>query len=113
MEVLRSMHNYNVIGKNIKRVDAVEKVNGTACYSDDITFRNILHAKMLHSPHAHARILNIDISEAAKLPGVRSVITSKDIPFNSNVGEEKGWILAEEEVCYIGDPVAIVAGDSI
>lgn len=107
------MHNYNVIGKNIKRVDAVEKVNGTACYSDDITFRNMLHAKMLHSPHAHARILNIDISKAAKLPGVRSVITSKDIPFNSNVGEEKGWILAEEEVCYIGDPVAIVAADSI
>ncbi|WP_302794671.1 xanthine dehydrogenase family protein molybdopterin-binding subunit [Cloacibacillus evryensis] len=107
------MKDYHVIGKNIKRVDAVEKVNGTARYCDDISFRNMLHAKMLHSPYAHARIIKIDTSSAERFPGVHAVITAKDLPENSNLGEEKGWMLAEEEVCYIGDPVAVVAAESL
>lgn len=102
----------SVIGKSITRVDALEKANGTARYCDDIYFRNMVYGRMVHSPHAHARILSIDTSAAQALPGVRAVLTAQDLPENSNIGEERGWMLADREVCYIGDPVAVVAADS-
>lgn len=103
---------YHVVGKNIARVDAAAKVNGTAVYCDDVHLRNMVYGRLVHSPYAHARIVDIDIGAALALPGVRAVLLAKDIPENRNVGEEHGWILAEKEVCYIGDPVAIVAADS-
>ena len=106
------MNEYHAIGKSVKRVDAFEKVNGTAVYCDDVEFRGMLHAKMLHSPYSHAKISNIDTSPAESLAGVHAVITAKDLPVNSNLGEEKGWLLAETEVCYIGDPVAVVVAES-
>ena len=106
------MSQYHVVGKNVPRVDAREKVNGSAIYSDDLFMRNMVYGRLVHSPYAHAKILNIDISEALALHGVRAVLLAKDIPNNRDVGEEKGWILAEKEVCYIGDPVAIIAADT-
>ena len=106
------MSQYNVIGKNVPRVDAAAKVNGTAIYCDDVYFRNTVYGKLVHSPFAHAKILSIDISAALALPGVVTVLLAKDIPDNRTIGEEHGWLLAEQEVCYIGDPVALVAADS-
>lgn len=106
------MSQYNVIGKNVPRVDAAAKVNGTAIYCDDVYFRNTVYGKLVHSPFAHAKILSIDISAALALPGVATVLLAKDIPDNRTIGEEHGWLLAEKEVCYIGDPVALVAADS-
>ena len=106
------MSQHHVVGKNVPRVDAREKVNGSAIYSDDLFMRNMVYGRLVHSPYAHAKILNIDISQALALHGVRAVLLAKDIPNNRDVGEEKGWILAEKEVCYIGDPVAIVAADT-
>lgn len=103
---------YNVIGKTVPRVDAAAKVNGTAIYCDDVYFRNTVYGKLVHSPFAHAKILSIDISAALALPGVATVLLAKDIPDNRTIGEEHGWLLAEKEVCYIGDPVALVAADS-
>ena len=103
---------YNVIGKKVPRVDAAAKVNGTAIYCDDVYFRNTVYGKLVHSPFAHAKILSIDISAALALPGVATVLLAKDIPDNRTIGEEHGWLLAEKEVCYIGDPVALVAADS-
>ena len=105
------MSQYNVIGKNVPRVDAAAKVNGTAIYCDDVYFRNTVYGKLVHSPFAHAKILSIDISAALALPGVVTVLLAKDIPDNRTIGEEHGWLLAEKEVCYIGDPVALVAAD--
>ena len=106
------MSQYNVIGKNVPRVDAAAKVNGTAIYCDDVYFRNTVYGKLVHSPFAHAKILSIDISAALALQGVVTVLLAKDIPDNRTIGEEHGWLLAEKEVCYIGDPVALVAADS-
>lgn len=106
------MSQYNVIGKNVPRVDAAAKVNGTAIYCDDVYFRNTVYGKLVHSPFAHAKILSIDISAALALPGVVTVLLAKDIPDNRTIGEEHGWLLAEKEVCYIGDSVALVAADS-
>lgn len=101
-----------MIGKKVPRVDAAAKVNGTAIYCDDVYFRNTVYGKLVHSPFAHAKILSIDISAALALPGVATVLLAKDIPDNRTIGEEHGWLLAEKEVCYIGDPVALVAADS-
>ena len=76
------MSQYNVIGKNVPRVDAAAKVNGTAIYCDDVYFRNTVYGKLVHSPFAHAKILSIDISAALALPGVVTVLLAKDIQGN-------------------------------
>ena len=72
--------NYKVIGSNVNRIDAVAKVTGKAKYVDDIFERDMLVGKVLRSPYAHAKIINIDVSEARKLEGVEAVITYKDLP---------------------------------
>lgn len=69
-----------VIGSNVNRIDAVAKVTGKAKYVDDFFERDMLIGKVLRSPYAHAKITNIDVSEAIKLEGVEAVITYKDLP---------------------------------
>lgn len=71
---------YSVVGKSIKRVDAVAKVTGRAKYADDFFERDTLVGKILRSPYAHAVIKNIDVSKAKALPGVEAVLTYKDVP---------------------------------
>ena len=68
-----------VVGKPETKVDAVKLAKGNPAFVDDIDLRGMLHAKLLTSPHAHARILDIDDSEALALPGVRAVIHYKNI----------------------------------
>ncbi len=72
----------NVIGKSIPRVDARDKVVGTAKYSGDLDRPDILHMKILFAGRPHARIKSIDTLQAAALPGVVAIFTSKDIPVN-------------------------------
>jgi CO/xanthine dehydrogenase Mo-binding subunit len=69
-----------VVGKPLPRIDGKVKVTGTAVYADDLMLPGMLHGKLLRSPFAHAKIINIDTSKAEKLPGVRAVITGKDFP---------------------------------
>jgi len=69
------MQTLNTVGKNIRRSDAVEKVTGKATFTSDLNLPGMLHAKVLRSPHPHARIVSIDTSEAEKLPGVKAVAT--------------------------------------
>ncbi len=109
------MSNYSVIGKRVHRVDGPEKVTGSAKYTFDMVLPSMLYGKILRSPHPHAKILNIDTSQAEKLTGVKIVITGKD-----TLGRKQGvWrrfselcdeeILCRAKVRYIGDPVAAVA----
>ena len=82
MEVLISMvagTKYKVIGKSPIRHDGYDKVTGKAKYGADIHPPGLLHGKILRSPHAHARILSIDTSEALKVLGVKAVVTSDDL----------------------------------
>jgi len=72
------MGDYSVIGKRLPRVDAPEKITGQAKYAADYSLPGMLWCKVLRSPYAHARILNIDTSRAERLPGVKAVITGKD-----------------------------------
>ncbi|MFQ5842294.1 MAG: hypothetical protein ACE5I8_07630, partial [Thermodesulfobacteriota bacterium] len=69
-----------VVGQPVRRVDAIEKVTGRAIYGDDLKFSNMLYGKALRSPYAHARILNINATRAQRLPGVKALVTGKEIP---------------------------------
>ena len=106
------MEEYSVIGKRIPRVDGRVKVTGEAKYAADLEMPGMLWCKILRSPYAHARILNIDTSRAEKLPGVKAVCTGKDFK-----GWSWGWMpqtrdevpLAVDKVRYMAEAVAAVA----
>ncbi|MCL6638608.1 MAG: 4-hydroxybenzoyl-CoA reductase subunit alpha [Firmicutes bacterium] len=103
---------YSVIGKSAPRIDGRVKVTGQAKYTGDLKFPNMLVGKILTSPHAHARILSIDTSEAEKLPGVKAVITHKDVPSKKYGISPARWdenIFCIDKVRFVGDKVAAVA----
>ncbi len=101
-----------MIGKSVKRIKALEKVTGEATFVHDMEVQGMLHAKMKLSPHAHAKIVNIDTSEAEKLPGVWSVLTGKDLPYKVGLYLVDKDILAVNKVRYQGEPVAAVAAET-
>ncbi len=104
--------NYKIIGRSVPRMDGVEKVTGSAKYTSDLKFPNMLYGKILTSPHAHARILSIDTSEAEKLPGVKAVITHRDVPDLKYGISPARWdenIFCIDKVRFVGDKVAAVA----
>jgi len=106
------MDKYSVIGKSVPKIDSRVKVTGQAKYTGDLRFPNMLVGKILTSPHAHARILSIDTSEAEKLPGVKAVITHKDVPTLKYGISPARWdenIFCIDKVRFVGDKVAAVA----
>ena len=115
---------YKVIGTRPVRHDGVDKVTGRARYGADIHPSGMLYGVVLRSPHAHARIRSIDTSKAASTPGVRAIVTNKDLldPGNRMVELGEGAVnlrhlnhnvLAADKVYYRGHAVACVAADSI
>ena len=96
------MSEYAVLGKRVTRVDALEKVTGAAQYGGDVHLPGMLHGKFVRSAHPHAKILNIDTSEAEKLPGVRAIVTQEDV-------ESGRRVFATDKVLYLGEPIAAVA----
>ena len=102
---------FNYIGKPQLRIDGVAKVTGEAQYTDDIHLPGTLVGKMLRSPHAHARIISIDVSKAEALPGVKSIVLGKEAPilFGILPRAEDENALAIDKVRYVGEPVAGVA----
>lgn len=106
--------NYSFIGKSVPRIDAYEKATGKAKFVEDYQnqFKDLLHVKVLRSPHAHARILNVDTSKAEQLPGVVTVIKGSDpdvpwyhIPYASSYYGNP----AKDEVIWAGQAVVAVA----
>ncbi|MEC9487873.1 MAG: xanthine dehydrogenase family protein molybdopterin-binding subunit [Halanaerobium sp.] len=102
----------SIIGKGVKRIDAVEKVTGSAQYVHDLELQGMLHARMLLSPHAHARIVKIDTTKAEELPGVWAVLTGKDLDYKIGLYLVDKDILARDKVIYHGEPVAAVAAET-
>lgn len=103
---------YRVIGNKVPRIDAKAKVMGTAKYVDDLVFPNMLWGKILRSPYAHAKIRNIDVSRAIRLPGVKAVLTYKDVPQVYMVGidvRDEPLLAWDGVVRYVGQEVAAVA----
>lgn len=106
-----------VVGRPLPRVDAYERVSGTAVYALDLFLPGMLHAAILRCPHAHARVKKVDVSRAEKLPGVRAVIWSgtpgADLPWY--VDQERGTAygrLFDAHCRHEGEEVAAVAADS-
>jgi CO/xanthine dehydrogenase Mo-binding subunit len=79
-----------IIGNDTPRVDAIERVTGAAKFTRDVKLPGMLYARVLRSPHPHARIVSVDTSEAASLPGVRSVITHEDAQVVWGAGSVSG-----------------------
>ncbi|HJQ64743.1 MAG TPA: molybdopterin cofactor-binding domain-containing protein [Gemmatimonadales bacterium] len=100
-----------VIGKALRKVDAVAKVTGATKFADDLALPRMLYAKLLRSTQPHARILAIDTSKAQQLEGVQAVLTGKDfpIPFGILPVSQDEHALCPDTVRFIGDPVAAVA----
>src|SRR5258706_2500433 len=86
-----------IVGSSVKRLDGPEKVTGRAKYTFDINRPGMIYGKMVRSPHPHARIVAIDLSDALKAPGVRAALEHKQ---------------ANVPVMYQGDAVAAVAADT-
>jgi xanthine dehydrogenase molybdenum-binding subunit len=103
--------NYRYIGKPTPRSDAAGIVTGAVLYFDDLKFQNLLHGKVLRSPHAHALVKRIDKSKAEALPGVKAVLTWEDIP-DWKGGTPRTLRVLDKKVRYMGDAVALVAATS-
>jgi CO/xanthine dehydrogenase Mo-binding subunit len=113
------MSELDYVGKRILRKDGPDKVTGKAIYTVDLKLKGQLVGKILRSPHAHARILDIDTSLALEVPGVKAVITGKD-----TLGIKHGFVetprypadqypLAMDKVRFIGEEVAAVAATDV
>ncbi len=101
-----------VVGHNVPRVDAVEKVTGSARYTGDLKFPRMLHARVVRSPHAHALIRAVDLEKARAVPGVRAVISGRDFPNHVGIYLKDQTVFATERVRFVGDPVAAVAAET-
>lgn len=111
---------FNIIGQSERRVDAVKLATGKPVFVDDIELRDMLHARLLTSPHAHAIIRNIDTSKARSLPGVHAILTYKDvqripyIPAGQSSPESGPYdqYCLDYIVRFVGDRVAAVAAET-
>jgi len=103
---------YRFVGKPLAQLDSSEKVTGSAEYVGDLELPGMLHAKLLRSPLAHARILSTDTSKATKVPGVVAVVTGKEFPHRIGLYLTDRNILAREKVRWAGEPVAAVVAES-
>jgi len=103
-----------VVGRALRKTDATAKVTGATRFADDLFLPRMLYAKLLRSPHPHARIVRIDASRALALAGVKAVLTGKDlpIPFGILPVSQDEHALALDKARFVGDPVAGVAAVS-
>ena len=113
------------VGKPLRRVDAMGKAVGATLYAGDFTLPNMLHAKVLRSPYPSARIVRLDASRARALPGVACVLTAVDLPemkLSTDMPGQTGQkqrarsdapVLAAQVVRFVGEPVALVAAETL
>jgi xanthine dehydrogenase molybdenum-binding subunit len=101
----------NVVGTRGPNIDAIARVTGTAKYTGDIELPGMLHARVLRSPHPHARIVSIDTSKAEALPGVKAVITHRDAPKLPIWGSRQ--LVMNDRVRFVGEGLAAVAATDL
>src|SRR5436189_4493212 len=107
---------HRIIGKALRKVDAVAKVTGATRFADDLAFPRMLYCKLLRSTEPHARIVSVDTAAAAQLDGVQAVLTGRDlpIPFGILPVSQDEHALCLDRVRFVGDPVAaVVATDEL
>jgi putative selenate reductase molybdopterin-binding subunit len=116
----RPAEQLQVVGKRERKVDAPKLTAGSPSFVDDVELRGLLHAKLLTSPHAHARLRRIDVSAARGLPGVHAVLTYADLPRVVYTSAGQSWpepgphdqFSLDSVVRFVGDRVAAVAADT-
>src|SRR2546430_3398401 len=96
-----------VVGKPAKRIEGLEKVTGSARYTEDLYLPGMLHARLVLSPHPHARVVAVPREIAVAVPGVAAVVTEADLP--EGVSSQ---LLADDETRYTGQPVAAVLAET-
>jgi len=110
-----------VVGKPERKVDAIKLAKGNPAFTDDIELRGMLYAKMLYSPHAHARIVSIDDSRARALPGVHAVLHHENVTRVRYASGGQSYpnplphdqVSFDNKVRHVGDRVAVVAAETI
>jgi selenium-dependent xanthine dehydrogenase len=111
-----SIHTHKLVGHSHTRHDGVDKVIGTAIYTDDLLFDGMLYAKVRRAMIPHGFLTKLDISKAKALPGVAAVLTAEDIPGEHNHGlvifDWPVMVGLGERVRYVGDALAIVAAET-
>jgi CO/xanthine dehydrogenase Mo-binding subunit len=103
---------HSAVGKPVTRIEGPAKVTGRTVYADDMRLPNMLHAKILGSPLAHARIKSINATKARNHPGVHAVITAADLPgYHMNLSDRRHVIFATDEALFHGQPIAAVLAE--
>ncbi len=111
----------SVVGRGERKVDAIKLAKGRPAFTDDFEIRGMLYAKMLYSPHAHARIVSIDDSRARALPGVHAVLHHENVERVRYASGGQSYpnplphdqVSFDNKVRHVGDRVAAVAADSL
>jgi len=114
LQQIFTKNDLKIVGKAVRRIDAIHKVTGTARYAADYYVPGMLYAKVFRSDRIHAIIKKIDTSDALRLPGVVAVVTGRDLPNKAPFGYiyPDEWILPIEKVRYYGEGIAAVAATS-
>jgi CO/xanthine dehydrogenase Mo-binding subunit len=108
-----STNGYTYLGHGRKAIDGFEKVAGRARYAGDVQLPNMLYARPVLSPYAHAQIMSIDVSTAQRMPGVAAVLTADDLRSrNRAINSRNSAILAKDRVVFRGQPVVLVLAES-
>ncbi|MGB5822624.1 MAG: molybdopterin cofactor-binding domain-containing protein [Proteocatella sp.] len=110
---------FKAVNNSFRKKDALALTSGKPVYTDDIASKDALIVKLLHSPHAHALIEDIDVSRALMVPGIECALTYKDVPDKrftiacQAYPEPSNYdrLILDRRVRFVGDPVAIVAGE--
>src|SRR5690242_10686916 len=112
-QIIDKKTDFATAGKRTRRQDGYDKLTGRTRYAGDLSFAGLLHARLVLSPYAHARIVNIDISAALEVPGVKAVYTSQTLGVSNPEANSRGQSpLATEEALWCGHPVAIVLAET-
>jgi CO/xanthine dehydrogenase Mo-binding subunit len=103
-----------LVGKRFKRADSPERLTGQVRYTGDLVLPGLLYGRLVRSPHASARIVSVDKSEAEATPGVVAVLTAEDLPVSDirAAVESRNIMMALERTTYVGQPVAVVLAES-
>ena len=123
LELVDGERKFRHIGTRPIRPDGVDKVTGRANFGADLTMNGMLHGRVVRSPHAHAKIKNINSAKALKLKGVKAVVTGRDFPTLDPADKAVGEVtvsffdmsrnvIARDKVLYDGHAVAAVAATS-
>jgi putative selenate reductase molybdopterin-binding subunit len=114
------MAEFQSVGRNVRKIDAISLATGTARFTDDFETPNVLYLELVYSPYAHAEIDEIDTADAERIPGVVDVLCYKNVPRIWHTTAGQGYpepspydnVLFDRVVRFVGDRVALVAAET-